>query len=107
MDFKDYQKKARMTALYPDKYRVFYPVMGMGGEVGEFMNKVGKSMRGDRDIESLNKEEIAKELGDVLWFLSQTCTDFGLDLDRIAIQNIEKLSSRAARGKIMGDGDNR
>jgi NTP pyrophosphatase (non-canonical NTP hydrolase) len=107
MDFKEYQKKALRTALYPDKYKVFYPVMGMGGEVGEFMNKIGKSMRGDREIKSLDIDEIAKELGDVLWFLSQTCTDLGLDLDTIAIQNIEKLSSRAARGKIMGDGDNR
>ncbi len=104
MDFEDYQKKARRTALYPDKHRVFYP--GMGGEAREFMNNVGKSMRGDSEIGSLDKGEIATNLGGAVWFISQTCTDFGLDLDSIAV-NMEKLSSRAARGRIMGDWDNR
>ena len=46
-------------------------------------------------------------MGDVLWYLSNLCTEFNFSLDDIALQNLEKLKLRAAKGKISGSGDDR
>ena len=53
------------------------------------------------------KVEIAKELGDVLWYIAALSNNLGYDLETIANMKIAKLSSRKARGVIGGEGDNR
>ncbi|HFC36356.1 MAG TPA: hypothetical protein ENJ49_01630, partial [Candidatus Moranbacteria bacterium] len=53
------------------------------------------------------KDDIQKELGDVLWYIAQLATEFGLDLNKVAEKNIEKLYSRLKRGTLQGDGDDR
>jgi NTP pyrophosphatase (non-canonical NTP hydrolase) len=58
-------------------------------------------------VSEQKKEEIKKELGDVLWYLSQIATELGLSLSDVAKLNIEKLQSRLERNKISGSGDNR
>jgi NTP pyrophosphatase (non-canonical NTP hydrolase) len=50
---------------------------------------------------------LAKELGDVLWYLAQIATEADLDLAVIAAANIEKLSSRQRRNVLQGSGDDR
>jgi len=50
---------------------------------------------------------VKKELGDVLWYVSQVATEFNLNLSEIAEANIVKLRDRAERGKLKGSGDNR
>jgi NTP pyrophosphatase (non-canonical NTP hydrolase) len=50
---------------------------------------------------------MAKELGDVLWYLSQLASELGLELDAIAAENLEKLLSRQHRGVLSGAGDDR
>lgn len=113
MDFQEYQKLSRRTAKYPnigkkEEDNFLYPVLGLLGESGEVAEKVKKLFRDDAGVLSEErKENIKKELGDVLWYLSQIATDFHLDLDDIAKDNIEKLYSRLERDKIQGDGDNR
>lgn len=101
-----YQEDAKKTAIYKNK--LIYPVLGLAGEAGEVSNKVKKILR-DKDgkVDEGDREEICKELGDVLWYLSACATDIGLDLNDIALKNIEKLSSRAERNVISGEGDNR
>jgi NTP pyrophosphatase (non-canonical NTP hydrolase) len=47
------------------------------------------------------------ELGDVLWYVAQLASELGLDLDRVAQANLDKLASRAARNVIAGSGDDR
>jgi len=42
-----------------------------------------------------------------LWYLSNLCTELYFNLDEVALQNLEKLKLRAARGKISGSGDDR
>ena len=109
MTFEEYQQKAGTTALYPNIGNNFiYPTLGLAGEVGEVSNKVQKIMRDQNSLLSdINRSDLKKELGDVLWFLAQLATELGLSLDEIAQFNIEKLQSRFARGTIQGAGDNR
>lgn len=109
MDFNEYQKKSRKTAVYPDAGNNFvYPTLGLSGEAGEVAEKIKKVIRDKGGkIDQETKEMIKKELGDVLWYVAQLATELGLTIDEIAEHNIEKLYSRLERGKLGGDGDNR
>lgn len=109
MNFDDYQKKSRETAVYPDAGKNFiYPTLGLAGEAGEVSEKIKKVMR-DRGgvVDDETRGKLTKELGDVLWYVSQLSTELGLSLDEIAEGNIEKLQSRRKRGCLTGDGDDR
>ncbi|NCD01172.1 hypothetical protein EOL94_03725 [bacterium] len=109
MTFNDYQKESRKTAVYPDlDNNYIYPTLGLSGEAGEVSEKIKKIIRDKGGIISdEDKKEIAKELGDVLWYISQIASELDLELDSVAKQNIDKLLSRLERGKIQGNGDNR
>lgn len=110
MNFNDYQEKAATTSLHTSigDIKFIYPVIGLVNEAGEVCGKIKKLFR-DKDgkIDNEFLDVIKGELGDVLWYLSESCTKFGLSLDDIAEENIDKLFSRKDRGKIKGDGDNR
>ena len=101
--FRDYQKKAVSFAIYPATHKVLYPTLGLCGETGEVAEKVKKQVRDG----VFNRHEVAKELGDVLWYLANLSNDIGYNLDEVADINIEKLTSRKDRDKIKGSGDNR
>jgi len=110
MDFKDYQEKAHSTSQNTtiQNNLIIYPLMGLGGESGEIFEKFKKLFRDKNGIiDNSFKEEITKELGDVLWYVAEICTQMGISLDDVASKNIEKLFSRKDRGKINGSGDNR
>ena len=110
MTFEEYQNKAAVTALYPNhgKNEFIYPTLGLVGEAGEVAEKVKKIIRDDGGKISLTKkEELKKEIGDVLWYISQLSLELGLSLEEVAKANIEKLYSRLERNKLHGDGDNR
>lgn len=109
MEFNEYQKQSRTTAKYPHVGNNFiYPTLGLAGESGEVAEKIKKIIRDDGGSVSAEKrEEIAKELGDVLWYVAQIAAELGLSLENVAQGNLEKLSSRAARMKLGGSGDNR
>lgn len=109
MEFKEYQKKSRKTAIYPNADNNFiYPTLGLAGEAGEVAEKIKKVIR-DKEgvVDDEKKKEIEKELGDVLWYVSQLASELGLSLEEVAEKNIEKLYSRMDRGKLGGDGDER
>ncbi len=108
MEFSNYQKAARTTAIYGDGNKVVYPALGLASEAGEVAGKVKKVLRdrgGTFGPETI--EAIRDELGDVLWYVAVLAADLGLSLDDIAARNVEKLRSRMARGTIQGDGDRR
>ena len=109
MDFKTYQKNARVTARYPNLgSNNIYPTLGLVGEAGEVAEKVKKVIRDKKGLfDNESKKGLKKELGDVLWYVSNLCTEFNFSLDDIALQNLEKLKLRAAKGKISGSGDDR
>jgi len=109
MELSEYQKKALTTALYPNMAsNPYYPALGLGGEVGEVLNKVKKIMRDhDGQVTDEYREILKKELGDVMWYLASMAHELGLDLNEIAKANLEKLASRKERGVLGGDGDDR
>lgn len=109
MTFDEYQTKSRVTALYPNAGKDFvYPTLGMVGEAGEVADKIKKVIRDKGGVmDEETKEEISKELGDVLWYLAQLGTELGISFNEIAQKNLEKLLSRKERGVISGSGDNR
>ncbi|MDP1713727.1 MAG: nucleoside triphosphate pyrophosphohydrolase family protein [Anaerolineales bacterium] len=109
MNFTDYQTKSRATAKYPAiGHAVIYPTLGLVNEAGEVAGKIKKVFRDNSgEIGPETRAALQAELGDVLWYLAQTCTELGISLDEVAESNIAKLLDRQARGKIQGDGDNR
>ncbi len=109
MTFEEYQNKSRETAIYPDKDNNFiYPVLGLAGESGEVAEKIKKVLRDKGgEVDEEVRENIKKELGDVLWYISQIATELKIKLDDIAQGNIKKLQSRKSREVLHGDGDDR
>jgi len=109
MDFKEYQEKSRRTARYPAiGHPLIYPTLGLVNEAGEVAGKVKKVFRDKGgEISADTQSALQSELGDVLWYLAQICTELGISLEEVARGNIEKLSDRLERGVIRGDGDNR
>lgn len=109
MTFEEYESKSSETAKYPNVGNNFvYPTLGLAGETGEVAEKVKKILRDKGGtVSDKDREEIKKELGDVLWYLSRVSVEMGLSLESVAQSNIEKLFSRLERGKLGGEGDNR
>jgi NTP pyrophosphatase (non-canonical NTP hydrolase) len=109
MDFNEYQQKSRKTAGYPAiGHPVIYPTLGLVNEAGEVAGKIKKVFRDKNgEINSETRDALKAELGDVLWYIAQVCTELNLSLDDVAQHNITKLYDRLERGKIKGDGDNR
>ena len=109
MNFSDYQKLSRRTAGYPSiGHPVIYPVLGLVNEAGEVAGKIKKVFRDkDGEISAETREALKAELGDVLWYIAQICTELEIPLNEVAEANLAKLLDRQARGKIRGDGDNR
>lgn len=112
--FSAYQSNATRTAVYPGSGDVTsseglsYATLGLVGEAGEIANKVKKIIRdNDGVITDMAREDIAAELGDVLWYVSALATQLGATLGGVAAQNLSKLRSRQERGKLSGSGDNR
>lgn len=108
-DLASYQRRSRSTwGLVRTDHPIVYPTLGLTNEAGEVAGKVKKLFRdkGGR-ISDADRAALKMELGDVLWYLAQICTELGLDLGEVAAANLAKLDSRKERGTIGGDGDER
>lgn len=102
LEYNDFVKKIK---VYPEKYAIIYPAMGLCGEAGEIAEKVKKQvMRGDK---ALDRESLLQELGDPLWYITSLADDLGYTLQDVVEANIEKLTSRKDRGVLKGSGDAR
>lgn len=123
MNFNEYQRLASQTAIYLDKFKqcgyeeipstvmkylgLSYCANGLG-EVGEIQGKIKKILRDQGgEIKDSNVQDLKKELGDVLWYVSAMCSELNLSLDEVAEANIDKLFDRKRRDKLTGSGDNR
>jgi NTP pyrophosphatase (non-canonical NTP hydrolase) len=109
MDFSEYQDRAASTAIYPSRgNNLAYVTLGLVGEAGEIANKVKKIWRDHGGvITSEMRYDIACELGDVLWYISQCCSELDYKLEDIAAANLAKLANRANAGTLNGNSDDR
>ncbi|HST54854.1 MAG TPA: nucleoside triphosphate pyrophosphohydrolase family protein [Solirubrobacteraceae bacterium] len=108
MELSEYQRTSRRTAEYPRDAWLAYPALGLAGEAGEVAEHAKKAIRDDGGkITDERRAAMAKELGDVLWYVAQLASELQLDLDEIAQANIAKLLSRQQRGVLSGSGDDR
>jgi NTP pyrophosphatase (non-canonical NTP hydrolase) len=122
MEFNEYQEKALTTAIYLEKFKLIFEnlpetvikYLGLSytsnglGEVGEIQGKIKKILRDQGgNVTEENKEDLKKELGDVLWYVAAMCSELGLSMDDVAKTNIDKLFSRKERNVLTGSGDNR
>lgn len=99
--FNDYQYEASKTfkptkQLMPEQVRLLDWATGLGGESGEVLDIV---KHGIFHGEEFNKMELAKELGDVLWYVSAIATTCDIDLGDVAALNRAKLNHRYISGK--------
>jgi NTP pyrophosphatase (non-canonical NTP hydrolase) len=97
MNFKDYTENMKRTAgsLELNNKNLCWGAMGISGEAGEVTDYLKKVVFHSHE---LNKEKLAEELGDVLWYLACTAELIGYDLEEIAEMNIEKLKKRYPEG---------
>ena len=107
MDFNQYQEAAKLTAIYPHDQGLVYTVLGLVGEAGEVAEKVKKLIRGDLVEQGDFEQDVTKELGDVLWYLSNLAGELGVSLNQVAELNLAKLQSRQERDVLNGNGDDR
>ena len=102
MELNEYQLRAAETLL-PTSDNLNYLALGLASEAGEFAGKAKKFIR---DGEFDDKAAM-KELGDVLWYVAMAARKLGYTLDDVARVNNLKLRSRAERGELGGNGDDR
>jgi NTP pyrophosphatase (non-canonical NTP hydrolase) len=108
IELADYQRRSRHTAEYPREAWLAYPALGLAGEAGEVAEHAKKAIRDDGgEVTDERRAAMSKELGDVLWYVSQIASELGLELEEIASANLEKLLSRQRRGVLSGSGDER
>lgn len=119
MGINFYQKCALNTAVFE---RNDYPLIALGEEVGEVMGKIAKfgrknNMSVEQVINSIAnpqtsavqelREQVSKELGDVLWQWAVLSDALGFKAFDVAALNLTKLQDRQARNVLNGEGDER
>ncbi len=124
MEVHEYQEGTADTAIYGTatyglvKYepvgivdmalRLNYVTLGIAGEAGEIAEHIKKAIRDDGGTITPNRVlALEKEIGDICWYVSQLCSELGLDLEIILANNLSKLKSRKERGVLKGSGDDR
>jgi len=110
VDFLEYQDKSMKTdtKVVINDNRIAFYALGIADEAGEVAGKIKKLIREKNSVLTEDyKKEIVKELGDVLWYMTQMCTYMNVSLEDVAKSSIEKIMSRQERGKLFGNGDNR
>jgi NTP pyrophosphatase (non-canonical NTP hydrolase) len=102
MNATDYQRAAARTLIdrpdfdiQDDEVMVVWNAIGLAGEAGEVVEAVKK---GVFHRKGLDREKLAKEIGDVLWYAAALCTKLGLNMAEVMAANIAKLAERYPDG---------
>lgn len=109
--FDYYQEEAQQTAIYPqetDEIALSYTALGLNGEAGEVAELIKKMIRDDGGVLTIERrKKLEKELGDVLWYVSEVARNALISLSTLACNNLLKLSARKENNTLNGDGDDR
>jgi NTP pyrophosphatase (non-canonical NTP hydrolase) len=111
--FKDYDAQAWPLAQYPFRnISPLYTILGLVGETGEIAEKFKKAWRNkgqywSADFTRQEKQALALEAGDALWYVMALAHELGYTLEEVAQMNLKKLLDRNERGVIKGEGDDR
>lgn len=97
MTINEYQKEALKTesGMFKDYPRLLNGLMGLNGEAGEAIDILKKYLFHGHE---LDKEHLAKELGDVAWYIAISADALGYDLETILQMNVDKLKARYPEG---------
>lgn len=108
MNIKEYQEIIKQTAIYPRNMGLTYCTMGICGEAGEVAEKMKKLFRDKNGIVTEEfKQDIKKELGDVIWYITALSNELNLTLEEVLEANYQKLIKRRETNTLQGNGDNR
>lgn len=110
MNFDEYQKQALKTAQedYGPLIQTTIWAMGVAGEAGEVIEKWKKIVAyKEGKVSDEDRRELAKELGDVVWYVAVMCHSLGLSFEDVMKGNLAKLADRQKRNVIKGAGDKR
>lgn len=105
MDSLQYQRLAGRTLIDgPDaeytaeEIMLVWNALGLAGEAGEVADLIKKAVFHRHGLTLDTKEKLAKELGDVLWYVAALCTKLDIGLDMVMDMNITKLRQRYPEG---------
>ena len=101
---QDYSYWVEGKIVTEGETRLVENTLGLVGEAGEVAEKVKKLLR---DNTKISPDDIIKELGDVVFYVTALANYFNSDLTEVLQTNMDKLNSRARRGVLKGSGDNR
>lgn len=106
MDFNEYQELARRTLSQDldERERLAMTALGLVGEAGECSEAIKKHLF---HRHPLDRSALARELGDVLWYVAMLADSCGLSFDAIAEQNVTKLRARYPEGFSVAASVNR
>lgn len=106
MTINAYQQEALRTANSSLAYKELLEdgLMGLNGEAGEAIDILKKHLFQGHDFD---REHIARELGDVAWYLAVSAYALGYDLETIMQMNVDKLRARYPKGFAAADSINR
>jgi NTP pyrophosphatase (non-canonical NTP hydrolase) len=110
MKLSDYQAKALETdqtpapvGMGPDAARLI-PLLGLAGEAGQLLSEFKKRLRdGPGHVQFVDR--VAEELGDILWYVANTASKYGLNLDEIARANLKKVHALYGEATPASDYD--
>jgi NTP pyrophosphatase (non-canonical NTP hydrolase) len=113
MNFNEYQSQTQKTAFgyatsetenVSQKEAIQFLALALNGESGEVAEKAKKYIRED---DEMYVDGLRDELGDVLWYLTRLAVECDIDIEKVAQENVNKLTDRDNRDMITGMGDDR
>jgi NTP pyrophosphatase (non-canonical NTP hydrolase) len=98
-NFEDFQSRIQdleQQGFYTE--RMLTAAVGMSAEAGEFTEIVKKIIFQGKPVNEENLFHLKRELGDIMWYVSQACLGLNISLEEVIQMNFEKLSARYPEG---------